>query len=33
MVDWWALGTLMYEMLVGISPFYDKNKNTLLNRI
>lgn len=24
-LDWWALGILVYEMLVGIPPFYNKN--------
>lgn len=23
--DWWALGCLIYEMTVGIPPFYDNN--------
>ena len=22
LVDWWAFGTLIYEMLVGVAPFY-----------
>ena len=32
-VDWWALGVLVYEMLIGVTPFFNKNKNMLLNKI
>jgi serine/threonine protein kinase len=24
-VDWWAMGVLLYEMVVGYPPFYDQN--------
>ncbi len=25
-VDWWTLGSIIYEMLVGIPPFYTNNR-------
>lgn len=25
-VDWWALGILIYEMLIGVTPFFNRNK-------
>jgi protein-serine/threonine kinase len=32
-VDWWALGILMYEMLIGVTPFFNKNRNVLMRKI
>lgn len=32
-VDWWALGVLIYEMLHGLPPFYDKNLRDMYNAI
>ena len=32
-VDWWTLGTLLYEMVVGVPPFYSENVNTMYQRI
>ena len=33
MVDWWALGVLIYEMLIGIPPFYSKSNLDLFYAI
>lgn len=32
-VDWWALGILIFEMLVGFPPFYDSNPFQIYEKI
>ena len=32
-VDWWSLGTMIYEMLGGLPPFYAENFNVMYDRI
>jgi serine/threonine protein kinase len=32
-VDIWAIGVLAYECLVGVSPFYDRDENKIIDNI
>ncbi|KAL7412138.1 hypothetical protein BDY24DRAFT_110173 [Mrakia frigida] len=32
-VDWWALGTMLFEMLIGITPFYATNHTDMYTRV
>jgi serine/threonine protein kinase len=32
-VDWWAFGTILFEMMVGIPPFYDENVQEMYDKI
>jgi serine/threonine protein kinase len=32
-VDWWSLGTLVWEMIMGLPPFYDKSRQTMYRKI
>ncbi|CUM63169.1 uncharacterized protein PRCAT00000737001 [Priceomyces carsonii] len=32
-VDWWTLGTLLYEMVTGLPPFYDEDVPTMYRKI
>ena len=32
-VDWWGLGILVYELLAGIPPFYDKDHSSMFQKI
>ena len=33
MCDWWSFGILLYELLYGYTPFYDKDKNRMYDLI
>lgn len=32
-VDWWSYGTLLYEMMTGLPPFYNMNLNVMYEKI
>ena len=32
-VDWWSVGIIIYEMLIGITPFYNRNRQVLMSKI
>jgi serum/glucocorticoid-regulated kinase 2 len=32
-VDWWSMGTLVFELMCGLPPFYDTNQSRMYNKI
>ena len=32
-VDWWSFGTILYEMMTGLPPFYNQNLNIMYEKI
>lgn len=32
-VDWWCLGSVIFEMVVGLPPFYSQNRAELFDKI
>lgn len=32
-VDWWAIGTLLFEMMTGLPPFYNEDTQEMYRRI
>ena len=32
-VDWWTLGSIIFEMLTGVPPFYDSDRHSLFYKI
>ena len=32
-MDWWSFGTLVYEMICGLPPFYDSNVQRMYHKI
>jgi hypothetical protein len=32
-VDWWSFGTLVYEMITGVTPFWDENHSIMYQRV
>lgn len=32
-VDWWSIGILAFEMLFGVTPFFNRDKNVLYRNI
>jgi serine/threonine protein kinase len=32
-VDWWAFGILVYEMLIGLPPFWDENREAVYQKV